>query len=253
MIIFFNINSFKDFTHKLFELCNSIVASSLQQTTWLRKNFAVKLTPVSTSSTTSSSGYQSGLNASQSNLTSASSPSNSVAPGSVNGLVINESSSNTIASATGTGSMENISNANLFENTASSSQISTNLASSVSTMNFTGVSASPSLSDYGMADSIKSESQNKTVNSAASFLKMDDISEALVQQNMVDVNSYYYTEQNNEPKENYSLQALNILADVNRKLHNSSSIIRIQISSTLIMFIFFFLTFSFLKVPTEDL
>lgn len=32
-------------THKLFELCNSIVASSLQQTTWLRKNFAVKLNP----------------------------------------------------------------------------------------------------------------------------------------------------------------------------------------------------------------
>ena len=32
-------------THKLFELCNSIVASSLQQTTWLRKNYAVKLTP----------------------------------------------------------------------------------------------------------------------------------------------------------------------------------------------------------------
>lgn len=35
----------QDATHKLFELCNSIVASSLQQTTWLRKNFAVKLTP----------------------------------------------------------------------------------------------------------------------------------------------------------------------------------------------------------------
>lgn len=33
----------QDSTHKLFELCNSIVASSLQQTTWLRKNFAVKL------------------------------------------------------------------------------------------------------------------------------------------------------------------------------------------------------------------
>jgi hypothetical protein len=31
----------------LFELCNSIVASSLQQTTWLRKNYAVKLMPTS--------------------------------------------------------------------------------------------------------------------------------------------------------------------------------------------------------------
>jgi hypothetical protein len=35
----------QDVTHKLFELCNSIVASSLQQTTWLRKNYAVKLAP----------------------------------------------------------------------------------------------------------------------------------------------------------------------------------------------------------------
>ena len=33
----------QDSTHKLFELCNSIVASSLQQTTWLRKYYTVKL------------------------------------------------------------------------------------------------------------------------------------------------------------------------------------------------------------------
>lgn len=39
----------QDATHKLFELCNSIVASSLQQTTWLRKNYAVKLMPASSS------------------------------------------------------------------------------------------------------------------------------------------------------------------------------------------------------------
>ena len=30
-------------THKLVDLCNSFVALSLQQTTWLRKNYAVKL------------------------------------------------------------------------------------------------------------------------------------------------------------------------------------------------------------------
>jgi len=40
-------------THKLFELCNSIVASSLQQTTWLRKNYAVKLMPQSSGSVNS--------------------------------------------------------------------------------------------------------------------------------------------------------------------------------------------------------
>lgn len=37
------VKDIQDATHKLFELCNSIVASSLQQTTWLRKNYAVKL------------------------------------------------------------------------------------------------------------------------------------------------------------------------------------------------------------------
>ena len=31
-------------TNKLVEICNNYVASSLQQTTWLRKNYAVKLT-----------------------------------------------------------------------------------------------------------------------------------------------------------------------------------------------------------------
>lgn len=33
----------QDSTHKLVELCNSVVALSLQQTTWLRKQYAVKL------------------------------------------------------------------------------------------------------------------------------------------------------------------------------------------------------------------
>jgi hypothetical protein len=44
----------QDVTHKLFELCNSIVASSLQQTTWLRKNYAVKLSITSTATTSNS-------------------------------------------------------------------------------------------------------------------------------------------------------------------------------------------------------
>jgi hypothetical protein len=50
-------------THKLFELCNSIVALSLQQTTWLRKNYAVKLTPLpSTIIGNSSQALNSGIN-----------------------------------------------------------------------------------------------------------------------------------------------------------------------------------------------
>ena len=40
----------QDITHKLFELCNSIVALSLEQTTWLRKNYQVKLGSISSSS-----------------------------------------------------------------------------------------------------------------------------------------------------------------------------------------------------------
>ena len=42
-------------THKLVEICNNYVASSLQQTTWLRKNYAVKLTNSNGTSSSNSS------------------------------------------------------------------------------------------------------------------------------------------------------------------------------------------------------
>lgn len=58
-------------THKLFELCNSIVASSLQQTTWLRKNFAVKLNPQPDLKSQSSSSQLNQANG-QSNITNSS-------------------------------------------------------------------------------------------------------------------------------------------------------------------------------------
>ena len=60
----------KESTHKLFEICNSIVASSLQQTTWLRKNFAVKLQPTPTPSQTPNSSLPSNMANSQISLNS---------------------------------------------------------------------------------------------------------------------------------------------------------------------------------------
>jgi hypothetical protein len=65
----------QDITHKLFELCNSIVALSLEQTTWLRKNYAVKLGPNANSSASSSNvTVNSQSNASSNNNSAASTP-----------------------------------------------------------------------------------------------------------------------------------------------------------------------------------
>ncbi|CAF0777344.1 unnamed protein product [Brachionus calyciflorus] len=105
-------------THKLFELCNSIVASSLQQTTWLRKNFAVKLNPQPDSKSQSTSQLNPQINGTSSNqnqsLNTTSSSSlqtsanlnntigNSVLNESINSSTSNKANTTSITSGVGT-------------------------------------------------------------------------------------------------------------------------------------------------------
>ena len=115
-------------THKLFELCNSIVASSLQQTTWLRKNYAVKLLPSSSSpansNTLNMTGGQITANTSAASTPTSFASSNNNMPGVVTAgggpgmggaiLVQNDtlslSSSKTNATSSGYGGSANMTN-----------------------------------------------------------------------------------------------------------------------------------------------
>lgn len=92
------VKDIQDVTHKLFELCNSIVASSLQQTTWLRKNYAVRLAAPSTSSNTLSNSTSSNL------AQSASSTANVSSSSSTNASTSNSAAQNTTSASSNSNS-----------------------------------------------------------------------------------------------------------------------------------------------------
>jgi hypothetical protein len=74
-------------------LCNSIVASSLQQTTWLRKNFAVKLTPTNPTTTSNLLSNSSAATLAAGGIGTASATNNPVNSAAVAGAQSNSSSS----------------------------------------------------------------------------------------------------------------------------------------------------------------
>lgn len=86
------VKDIQDVTHKLFELCNSIVALSLQQTTWLRKNYAVRL--MTTTNTTSSAS----TNTSSSSSTVQQSTAQSANPNAVNSALASGSLASSVVS-----------------------------------------------------------------------------------------------------------------------------------------------------------
>jgi hypothetical protein len=149
----------QDITHKLFELCNSLVALSLEQTTWLRKNYAVKLGTSSSSSSSAQPNNNSSISGANSNTSQNTALNNSVAgSGSI-------SSSTTIIAGAGPSMGGAILIHNSDKSNISLSNVSTSTALTNSTSN--GGSAI-NTSGYGgsnsIASSVKSSKTNGIVN-----------------------------------------------------------------------------------------
>lgn len=119
----------QDVTHKLFELCNSIVASSLQQTTWLRKNYAVKLAPqqqISAGSLSASSSLP--LSTAGGSTVSMS----STAASTTGGTSSNSGQMSTNSSHSGLSSMTQMTNSLLSNHSSNSANLSNNSSNAAS-------------------------------------------------------------------------------------------------------------------------
>jgi hypothetical protein len=221
----------QDITHKLFELCNSIVALSLEQTTWLRKNYAVKLGPNASSSSTASSSMtlNSQSNASSNNNSMAGTPTAQSGSSSSSGSTIiagagpsmggailihndktNVSMSNvSIASSNNTTGTAMTMGMNASANTsgyAGSSTMTGSIAGSISNVSNAGVS--------GNASKVKLNGVGKST----TFSDMENeiasnLSDTTANLNLMDNfnNNFDLNDSNNNLT--YSLQALNILAE----------------------------------------
>lgn len=173
-------------THKLFEICNSIVASSLQQTTWLRKNFAVKLQPTPTPSQTPNSSLPSNMANSQISLNSSQS---------IQSTSTSNNSSVANPSIAGSESISQSTNSLLDSNTS-------------------GYGTSNSL----MTSSTAEDTKYRQTKNDSRIASLSDI-ENEIGTNILDVNANLnsidqnHGDLNDASNLNQSLQALNILAE----------------------------------------
>lgn len=220
----------QDITHKLFEICNSIVALSLEQTTWLRKNYAVKLAPSnvnhsqssnpSNNSGTSSSSSSSAVSA---NNTTANTPTQSSAN-------INGNSSNNSTIIVGAG--PSMGGAILIHNSSVSSsnnhdKMSVSNMSAISSATNTTAGANTSLassnanttttSGYAsMSTNNTTKSKTNGMNNNYSDLESEitsNMSDTAANLNIIDNFTTNFDLNDTNSNLAHSLQALNILAE----------------------------------------